>query len=74
MPSTKPQILIRTEQDLIDALDEIAKEQKRSRANLCEIVLSQYVEQYKASKNQESLKSQILENEHKISQGGLTYE
>ncbi len=67
MPSTKPQILIRTEQDLIDALDEIAKEQKRSRANLCEIVLSQYVEQYKASKNQESLKSQILENEHKIS-------
>ncbi len=67
MPSTKPQILIRTEQDLIDALDEIAKEQKRSRANLCEIVLSQYVEQYKASKNQESLKSQILKNEHKIS-------
>ena len=67
MPSTKPQILIRTEQDLIDALDEIAKEQKRSRANLCEIVLSQYVEQYKASKNQESLKSQILKNEHKTS-------
>lgn len=56
MPSTKPQILIRTEQDLIDALDEIAKEQKRSRANLCEIVLSQYVEQYKASKNSRIIK------------------
>ena len=60
MPSTKPQILIRTEQELIDELDEIAKEQKRSRANLCEFVLSQYVEQYKSSKNQELLKSQII--------------
>lgn len=63
MPSTKPQILIRTDQKLIDALDTIAKEQKRSRANLCELILSEYVEQYEASKNQESLKSQIIENE-----------
>lgn len=59
MPSTKPQILIRTDQELIDALDEIAKEQKRSRANLCELILSQYVDNYNSAKNQESLKSQI---------------
>lgn len=58
MPSTKPQILIRTEQELIDALDKIAKEQKRSRANLCELILSQYVDDYNASKNQELLISQ----------------
>jgi len=59
MPSTKPQILIRTDQELIDALDVIAKEQKRSRANLCELILSNYVDNYISSKNQESLKSQI---------------
>ena len=66
MPSTKPQILIRTDQELIDALDTIAKEQKRSSANLCELILSEYVEQYEASKNQESLKSQTLEQKNKI--------
>lgn len=54
MPSTKPQILIRTDQELIDALDVIAKEQKRSRANLCELILSNYVDNYISSKNQES--------------------
>lgn len=59
MPSTKPQILMRTDQELIDALDVIAKEQKRSRANLCELILSNYVDNYISSKNQESLKSQI---------------
>ena len=59
MPSTKPQILIRTDQELIDALDVIAKEQKRSRANLCELILSNYVDNYISSKNKESLKSQI---------------
>lgn len=66
MPSTKPQILIRTDQELIDALDIIAKEQKRSRANLCELILSEYVEKYNASKNQELLKSQTLEQKNKI--------
>ena len=50
MPSTIPQILIRTDQELINALDIIAKEQKRSRANLCEFILSEDIEQYEASK------------------------
>ena len=67
MPSTKPQILIRTEQELIDALDKIAKEQKRSRANLCELVLSQYVNDYNAAQNKELLISQNVESRHKIS-------
>lgn len=67
MPSTKPQILIRTDQELIDALDLIAKEQKRSRANLCELILSNYVDSYNSAKNKESLISQNTESKHKIS-------
>ena len=46
MPSDKPQILIRTEKELIEKLDIIAKKKNRSRANLAETVLKQYVEQY----------------------------
>ncbi len=67
MPSTKPQILIRTDQELIDALDVIAKEQKRSRANLCELILSDYVDSYNSTKNKESLISRNTESKHKIS-------
>ena len=67
MPSTKPQIFIRTNQELIDALDEIAKEEKRSRANLCELVLSQYVDNYEAEQNKELLISQNAKIKNKIS-------
>lgn len=46
MPSDKPQILIRTDKELITKLDMIAKKNNRSRANLAETILKQYVEQY----------------------------
>lgn len=46
MPSDKPQILIRTDKELIAKLDMIAKKNNRSRANLAETILKQYVEQY----------------------------
>ncbi len=46
MPSDKPQILIRTDKELITKLDIIAKKQNRSRANLAETILKEYVEQY----------------------------
>lgn len=46
MPSDKPQILIRTEKELIEKLDIIAKKENRSRANLAETVLKEYVKQY----------------------------
>ncbi len=46
MPSDKPQILIRTDKELITKLDTIAKKSNRSRANLAETILKQYVEQY----------------------------
>lgn len=54
MPSTKPQILIRTDQELIDKLDIIAKSQNRSRGNLAETVLKEYVKNYEL--NQESIR------------------
>lgn len=46
MPSDKPQILIRTDKELISKLDTIAKKQNRSRANLAETILKEYVEKY----------------------------
>ena len=46
MPSTKPQILIRTNQELIDKLDILAKAKNRSRGNLAETILLEYVQNY----------------------------
>ncbi len=46
MPSDKPQILIRTDKELIEKLDIIAKRQNRSRANLAETILKDFIEQY----------------------------
>ena len=45
MPSDKPKIVIRTEQETIDKLDIIAKEQNRSRANLAEYILPDFISQ-----------------------------
>lgn len=50
MPSQKPQILIRTQQELIDKLDILAKSENRSRGNLAETILLEYVNNYE-SKN-----------------------
>uniref|UniRef100_UPI004055CB01 hypothetical protein n=1 Tax=Acetatifactor sp. TaxID=1872090 RepID=UPI004055CB01 len=46
MPSDKPQILIRTNKELIEKLDIIAKSCNRSRGNLAETVLLDYVQNY----------------------------
>ncbi|MFR2471563.1 MAG: hypothetical protein ACLS8Y_10560 [Lachnospira sp.] len=46
MPSDKPKIVIRTEQETIDKLDIIAKEQNRSRANLAEYILKDFISNY----------------------------
>lgn len=48
MGSTKPQILIRTNQELIDKLDILAKAQNRSRGNLAETILLDYVNKYES--------------------------
>lgn len=46
MPSDKPKIVIRTEQSIIDKLDIIAREQNRSRANLAEYIIKDFISQY----------------------------
>lgn len=48
MGSTKPQILIRTNQELIDKLDILAKAENRSRGNLAETILLEYVNSYES--------------------------
>lgn len=54
MPSDKPKIVIRTEQEIIDRLDILAKKQNRSRANLAECIIKDYIEA--EEKNNEKIK------------------
>lgn len=44
MPSSRPKIVIYSDEKTIRQLDEIAEKQKRSRANLCELIISEYLE------------------------------
>lgn len=46
MPSTKPKIVIHTEKELIEKLDSIANKQNRSRANLAETILKEWIIEY----------------------------
>ena len=46
MPTDKPRIVIYTEQQIIEKLDTIAKSENRSRGNMAETILRQYIEQY----------------------------
>lgn len=43
MPSKKPKIVIYTEQNIIDKLDVIARSNNRSRANLAETIITEYI-------------------------------
>lgn len=45
MPSCKPVVMIRTNDELIRKLDILAKKEKRSRSNLCELILSNWVDE-----------------------------
>lgn len=46
MSTDKPRIVIYTEQHTIEKLDIIAKSENRSRGNMAETILKQYIEQY----------------------------
>lgn len=46
MPSNKPRVLIRTEQEIIDKLDIIAKEENRSRSKTIEYLIKNYIKKY----------------------------
>lgn len=67
MPSSRPKIVIYSDEETIKRLDLIADKQKRSRANLCELIISEYLDNYEAAQNKESLISQNTESKHKIS-------
>lgn len=60
MPSSKPQILIRTTQDLIEKLDEIAKKQNRSRGNLAETILLDFVKNYEKENGRIKTNTELL--------------
>lgn len=46
MPSVKPKIVIHTEDTMIKKLDAIAQLQNRSRANLAETIIKEWLEKY----------------------------
>jgi len=48
MPSKKPQLNIRTDQELIDRIKNIAENEHRSLANQIEHILIKYANQYEA--------------------------
>ncbi len=46
MPSNKPKIVIYTEEEIIEKLDLIASKQNRSRGNMGETIIKEYIERY----------------------------
>lgn len=46
MPSDKPKIVIYTDKEIIEKLDLIASKQNRSRGNMGETIIKEYIEQY----------------------------
>lgn len=46
MPSDKPKIVIYTDKEIIEKLDMIANKQNRSRGNMGETIIKEYIEQY----------------------------
>lgn len=46
MPSGKPKIVIYTTEEIIKKLDIIASKENRSRGNMGETIISEYIEQY----------------------------
>ena len=46
MPSDKPKIVIYTDKEIIEKLDLIASKQNRSRGNMGETIIKEYITQY----------------------------
>lgn len=51
MPSNRPKIVIHSNQELIDKLDKIAELENRSRSNLAETILTEWVDMYISKAN-----------------------
>lgn len=48
MPSNKKVIAIRTEDEMYNKIEKIAKEQDRKMANLCYYIIKKYIDEYEA--------------------------
>lgn len=46
MPSNKPKIVIRTEEEIINKFEQIAKNENRSMSNLGETIIKKYILEY----------------------------
>lgn len=46
MPSEKPKIVVYTNRETIAKIDAISKNENRSRGNLCETLIKDYIERY----------------------------
>lgn len=46
MPSNKPKIVIRTDEEIIKKFETIAKRENRSMSNLGETIIKQYIDGY----------------------------
>lgn len=56
MPSTKPKIVIRTEQSTIDKFLSIAEQDNRSMSNLGEKLIKDYIEKYESENGEIKVK------------------
>lgn len=63
MATNKPKIVIYSDQETISILDKIAKENNRSRGNMAETILKEYINNYNAT--HPKLESLNLENNTK---------
>lgn len=46
MPSDRPKIVIYTNESIIEKLDNIAAGANRSRGNMCETIIKEFIDQY----------------------------
>lgn len=67
MPTKKPVVQVVLDEEALKKLDEIAASEGRTRSNIVAYIIRKYLDDYTANQNQESLKSQTLENKHMIS-------
>lgn len=56
MPSTKPKIVIRTEQSTIDKFSSIAEQDNRSMSNLGEKLIKEYIRKYESENGEINIK------------------
>lgn len=59
MASKKPQLNIRTDQELIDKIKKIADKERRSLAKQVEVILAKYAEEYEAQESRSEQKSKL---------------